>query len=68
MNDLVEQIQEVKDLLTVAMEDTSDSSVVEDLETAIELLEDVEHEIGVEQEMDQMMGQHRENIEDFDEI
>lgn len=68
MNDLVEQIQEAMDLISVAMEDTSDENIVEDLETAIEILEDVEHEIGMEQEMDEMMGKHRDNMEDLDEI
>jgi hypothetical protein len=68
MNDLVEQIQEAMDLISVAMEDTSDEGIVPDLETAIEILEDVEHELGMEQEMDEMMGKHRDNMEDLDEI
>ncbi|MFB6346794.1 MAG: hypothetical protein ABEK50_13700 [bacterium] len=68
MNGLSEQIQEVMDLVTVAMEDTDDESILDDLETAIEILEDVEHKLGMEQEMDEMMGKHRDNMEDLDEI
>lgn len=68
MNDLVEQVQEAVELITMAMEDTSDEDLVENLEAAVEILEDVEHTIGLEQEMDEMMGKHRENIEDLDEI
>jgi hypothetical protein len=68
MNGLGEQIQEAMDLISVAMEDTEDESIIGDLETAIEILEDVEHKIGLEQEMDEMMGKHRDNMEDLDEI
>lgn len=68
MNGMGEQIQEAMDLISVAMEDTEDESIVGELETAIEILEDVEHKIGMEQEMDEMMGKHRDNMEDLDEI
>lgn len=68
MNGMGEQIQEAMDLVTVAIEDTEDESIVSDLETALEILEDVEHKIGMEQEMDEMMGKHRDNMEDLDEI
>ncbi len=68
MNDLIEQLQEAMDLITVAAEDIPDEEITEDLETALEILEDMEHKIGMEQEMDEMMGQHRENMEDLDEI
>jgi hypothetical protein len=68
MNDLIEQLQEAMDLISVAAEDTADEEIVEDLETALEILEDMEHKIGMEQEMDEMMGQHRDNMEDLDEI
>ena len=68
MNGLAEQIQEAMDLVTVAIEDTDDESILDDLETAVEIMEDVEHKIGMEQEMDEMMGKHRDNMEDLDEI
>lgn len=68
MNDLAEQIQEAMELISVAVEDSADEDIIQDLETALEILEDVEHEIGMEQEMDEMMGKHRENMEDLDEI
>lgn len=68
MNDLAEQIQEAMELISVASEDTSDDEIIGDLETALEILEDVEHQIGMEQEMDEMMGKHRENMEDLDEL
>lgn len=68
MDGMAEQIQEAMDLVTVALEDTEDENIVGDLETALEILEDVEHKIGMEQEMDEMMGKHRDNMEDLDEI
>lgn len=68
MGELSEQIQEAMDLVRMSKDDIEDEEIRADLETAIEILEEVEHSLGLDQEMDQLMGQHEENLEDLDEL
>ncbi len=68
MDEFIERVEEALGLLSMVVEDLEDEDQKADLLEAVEILEDVARDLGASQEMNEMLEQHRDDMERLEDF